>query len=157
MKATIAFMFFLLFLAGLALVNLRNMQDTREENIPTPATLSSVDWRPVRLGELTIPDDSGIFVRFDGAGQVSGSDGCNRFTGSFEQNGGSIVVGLLATTRMSCVDYDATLANSVLQSLQDATQIRISSSVLEIRGDKGQQILILTAVEPGASDVSIDP
>jgi heat shock protein HslJ len=37
-------------------------------------------------------------------GQVSGSGGCNRFTGSYTQDGDRLKLGTLAATQMACTD-----------------------------------------------------
>jgi heat shock protein HslJ len=37
-------------------------------------------------------------------GTASGSSGCNRFTGIYEEEGHSVSFGRLAATRMACAD-----------------------------------------------------
>jgi heat shock protein HslJ len=44
-----------------------------------------------------------ISVQF-GDGQVSGSGGCNRFAGSYTQDGDRLKFGTLAATQMACTD-----------------------------------------------------
>jgi heat shock protein HslJ len=42
------------------------------------------------------------FVQFRSDGRLAGYSGCNRFTGSFTQDGNTLTMGPLATTRMAC-------------------------------------------------------
>ncbi|RJF73417.1 META domain-containing protein [Deinococcus cavernae] len=62
-------------------------------------TLKTVAGQP--LGRTVKP----VTVQF-GAGRVSGSDGCNSFSGSAEWRGGRVTVGALALTRMACPGMD---------------------------------------------------
>jgi heat shock protein HslJ len=41
------------------------------------------------------------FIQFRSDGRVTGYSGCNRFTGTYVQNGGALTMGPLATTRMA--------------------------------------------------------
>jgi putative lipoprotein len=42
------------------------------------------------------------FIQFRSDGRVTGYSGCNRFTGTYVQNGDALTMGPLATTRMAC-------------------------------------------------------
>jgi heat shock protein HslJ len=50
---------------------------------------------------ITIPDDVTMTLQFEGD-SASGSGGCNRFTGTYEEDRNSISFGPLASTRMAC-------------------------------------------------------
>jgi heat shock protein HslJ len=43
------------------------------------------------------------FLEFRSDGKVSGSTGCNRFTGTYSQDGVVVTLGILATTRRACL------------------------------------------------------
>lgn len=68
----------------------------------------------------------------DAGGQLSGTDGCNRLMGSWEQDGQSITFGLVATSLMACPDV-----NTWLLGLSTA---RIEGDVLHVSDDSGTQI-----------------
>jgi heat shock protein HslJ len=42
------------------------------------------------------------FLQFRSDGKVGGSTGCNRFTGTYSQDGHALIIGMLATTRRAC-------------------------------------------------------
>jgi heat shock protein HslJ len=43
------------------------------------------------------------FIQFGSEGRVSGSTGCNRFSGAYSQDGDALTIGTLATTRRACL------------------------------------------------------
>jgi heat shock protein HslJ len=43
------------------------------------------------------------FIQFGSDGRVSGSTGCNRFSGAYSQDGDALTIGTLATTRRACL------------------------------------------------------
>ena len=100
MKAMMGFAFFLLFLAGIALVMLQGRQMTQVGG--GGAELTGISWRPVTVGDDMIPADTNLYVRFEVDGSIKGHGGCNSFFGSLEQADSSIAVGPLGGTRMAC-------------------------------------------------------
>ncbi len=64
--------------------------------------LAGSEWRPVALGEVTLPDDVDVFVQFRGEGELGGFGGCNRFFGTWQIDGDAIAIGPLGATRMAC-------------------------------------------------------
>ena len=63
------------------------------------ALLEGPAWDLVEIGG--VPAAEGAEILF-AEGRLSGSSGCNRFTGAFEVSGERVVVGPLAGTRMAC-------------------------------------------------------
>ena len=51
-------------------------------------------------------------------GTATGTDGCNRMTGTWEQNGTQVAFGAWATTRMACQSVDTWLSRSVKATLE---------------------------------------
>ena len=100
MKAMMGFAFFLLFLAGIALVMLQGRQMTQVGG--GGAELTGISWRPVTVGDDMIPADTNLYVRFEVDGSIKGHGGCNSFFGSLEQADSGIAVGPLGGTRMAC-------------------------------------------------------
>lgn len=100
MKGIVGFGFFLLFLAGIAFVTLQGRHMTQKR---TPAaSLSGLQWRPIAVLADSIPDTSGMFVKFGDDGSITGHGGCNGFFGSFETTESGISIGPLGATRMAC-------------------------------------------------------
>ena len=100
MKAMMGFAFFLLFLAGIALVMMQGRQMVQVGG--SGAELTDINWQPIMVGEETIPEDSGMYIRFEVDGSIKGHGGCNAFFGSLERTDSGIGVGPLGGTRMAC-------------------------------------------------------
>lgn len=147
MKATVAFIFFMLFLAGIAFVNLRGMQETRVEKPATRIDLLASAWRPVRLGEMKLPDDTEMYLQLDSDGNVSGHGGCNRFTGNYEESAGRLQIGPLAATRMACPEPAASFEISFIDAMHTATNAAIAGNSLVLRNDLADVVVRLIAIE----------
>lgn len=67
------------------------------------------NWRLARLGDQPVDaagdPQRGAQVQFDGnSGRVTGSGGCNRFSGTYRRSGYDLRMSQLAATRMACAD-----------------------------------------------------
>ena len=121
MKGLIAFGFFLLFLAGIAFVNLKGRQMAQLGAPGGGAEVTGVRWRPVMVGDDAIPDHSGMFIRFEVDGSIKGHGGCNGFFGSLEQTESGIGVGPLGATRMACPEPVMSREMTYLDAIQKTT------------------------------------
>lgn len=75
-------------------------------------SLASTTWMLASYGptETQTPAAAGVDTRleFSTDGTVSGTMGCNSFSGSYEQRGGSITFGPIISTEMACLDLPMT-------------------------------------------------
>lgn len=121
MKAMMGFLFFILFLGGLAFVALQGRQIASQKTSNSAAIANGLDgiagisWRPRLIGAEPVSDDSGIHVRIEADGSIKGHGGCNAFFGSMEKTGSNVTIGPLGTTRMAC---DAGVMDRELAFLQ---------------------------------------
>lgn len=138
MKASTGFALFLVFLAGYALVNLRNMGEEAVENIPTIEELSRTAWRPSHLGEMRLDKEVSLYVQFEPGGELSGNGGCNRFFGSYQLAGATIVIERLGTTRMACPAPVMSIEIAFIEALQSAATIARNESRMALRNEAGQ-------------------
>jgi len=65
-------------------------------------------------------------------GTVTGTDGCNRITGTWEQDGDQVAFGPWATTRMACQSVDTWIAESVKATVQGADLVFADEFGIEI-------------------------
>lgn len=119
MKASAAFVFFLLFLAGLAFVNLYDMQGGADSIVSAPEQLTDVAWRPIRLGEMAIDDDTSMFLQFNSDGRIIGHGGCNRMFGSYRFEDGQLIFGMVGATRMACGEPSDSFETAFLEALDN--------------------------------------
>lgn len=81
---------------------------------------------------LTIADD----------GAVSGSTGCNQFTGHATVSGSNIEFGPLATTRKACVPDVDEVEQAVLRVLKGTVQTSIDADQLKLSGADGNGLVL---------------
>lgn len=65
-------------------------------------------------------------------GTATGTDGCNRMTGAWEQDGTQVAFGEWATTRMACPSVDTWLSLSVKATLEGENLIFFDENGVEL-------------------------
>ena len=140
MKGIVAFGFFLLFLAGIALVNLKGGQLAQLGSPGGGAEVTGVKWRPVMVGDDAIPDDSGMFIQFEVDGSIKGHGGCNGFFGSLEQTESGIGVGPLGATRMACPEPVMSREMTYLDAIQKTRNFDTGSADMRLL-DEDNEVL----------------
>lgn len=66
-----------------------------------PEHLAGTSWTFVSIGGVDVAADRPTSLQF-GTDRVSGSAGCNRFSGNYQSDGDTLTAGPLAATRMAC-------------------------------------------------------
>jgi heat shock protein HslJ len=78
----------------------------RGANTVAAAAELAGEWHVTHLAGAPVIEDSQLALRFMQTGEVSGNASCNRFSGSYTAEAGSLRIGgadgNLATTRMMC-------------------------------------------------------
>lgn len=102
-------------------------------------TLSSLDGKPAVAA-------AAITAEFTSEGRVTGSSGCNRYTGSAQVDAGRLAVGPLASTMMAC-DHDGLMAQETryLAQLQAATHYTVSGDELRLGTSATDASLVFTS------------
>ena len=81
------------------------------------APLQGSEWKPLRMGDVAVPDDSSAFVQFRSKGRLEGHSGCNRIFAEYETDAEHIFIGPVAATRMACelelMEREAALARAL--------------------------------------------
>jgi len=106
------------------------------------ATLLNTDWTLTayhdgRGGLVTPLRDTTMTARFDEAGRLSGSAGCNTYRAAFEQLDDTLQIGMAASTRRLCAVPDGTM-----QQEQAFLALLTEVSTYEIAGN---QLTLLNA------------
>ncbi len=94
---------------------------------------------------LSLAEGTTLTATFADDGTLSGSAGCNRFTGGYTTNGDSIEIGPLASTRKACEPDVMTQEAAYLAALENATTVTIDGSTLELRDADGALQVSFTA------------
>jgi len=114
------------------------------------ATLTGTSWQVTgynngRSALVSALSGSEVVLRFGDDGEIGGSTGCNRFSGSYQQTGRALALGELALTRMSCAVPTGVMEQekAFLDALRSARTIDLEAERLELRTADGA--LALTA------------
>ena len=152
MKASVGFIFFMLFLAGLAFVNLKGMKDQSDSVITANADLAGTAWRATHIGEMRLSDDSEIFVQFNADNSIAGNSGCNRYFGDYNVLDGALEIGLLGSTKMACPEPANSFEISFMQALGEARSVARVDSRLVMRDSKDIIVTRLVKTDSNETD-----
>ena len=112
-------------------------------------TLENTYWKLIRLGDAPVTaaekQREPHIMLHPASRRVTGSGGCNRITGSFEQQGDRLTFGRMAATLMACQDEMGT-EKLFLETLGKASRFRISRQHLELLDAAGSVLADLEAV-----------
>jgi heat shock protein HslJ len=111
-------------------------------------TIEGVSWRLTKLPQggslVDVPQGVVADARFSGA-RVTGSGGCNSFTGPATVSGASIKVGPLASTEMACDGPAGDVEKVYLANLAAATSFTATADALTMFDASGTDILVYAA------------
>jgi len=97
-------------------------------------------WKLTRLGDEPAPALEGRrephLVFHSEEGRVAGTGGCNQFSGSYKIEGTSIRFGMMAMTKMACLE-SKDVDQALLSSLETATSFRKTAHRLELLDAEG--------------------
>jgi heat shock protein HslJ len=93
-----------------------------------PAPLAGTSWVLTELnGQPPVSAGGTLTLQFAADGtRVSGNGGCNQFNGPYTQNGASVRIGSLVSTRRACLDPAGNAQETAyLQALESTTRASI--------------------------------
>jgi heat shock protein HslJ len=138
MKRISQFLIVVLSVGGLLLASCSNTSQL---------TLAGTSWSLLSYtsGATITPAAAGVdtHVEFSTDGQVSGSLGCNSFSGEYNQKSGSITFGSMLSTMMACDEPRMTQESAGFRVLTGQTQFMIEGDILTIQSTDGSSTLVL--------------
>ncbi len=114
---------------------------------PGSRPLETTYWRAIELAGRPAPaqkPDREAHLVFREGGRVSGSDGCNRFSGGYELEGEGITLGQMLRTHMACVDTPD-IERGFRAALEGASRWRIVGDRLELLDATGKRLAAFQA------------
>jgi heat shock protein HslJ len=113
---------------------------------PDASSLAGPTWRLVSLDGNAVLAGTRVTAVFREDNRVSGSAGCNGYSGLATVKGEQLRVGALASTRMYCAP-DAVMAQegSYLATLEKATEYRVVGGRLQLGSAPGAVSLVYEA------------
>jgi heat shock protein HslJ len=118
---------------------------------PQPEGLAGTAWQVTgynngRQAVVSVLNGTELTMEFSADGRVAGSAGCNRYTGSFQQDGQSLSFGPAAATRRLCVEPDGVMEQEqrFLKALETVSTARHEADRLELRTADGALAVTLS-------------
>jgi heat shock protein HslJ len=107
--------------------------------------LNDTNWLLVSLnGQSAIPDAQ-VTISFE-AGQINGTDGCNRYGASYTVNGSKFSVNQnIATTMMACPEPIMEQATAYITALTQAATYKVDNQQLSLLDASGKTLATFTA------------
>jgi heat shock protein HslJ len=98
--------------------------------------LPGTSWTVTSINRVPATDPMPT-IAFGTDGSVSGTTGCNQYTGTFTVDGKKITFSPLASTLVACTDPAASAQESIfIETVQGATDWAIDGGNLSLTGDK---------------------
>lgn len=111
-----------------------------------PDTLAGSSWTFVSIGGVPVAGDRPTSLQFDGE-RLSGSVGCNRFSGSYSADGRTLTAGPLMATEMACPGPAMTQEAAFFKLMQGPVQLGFPThGTMEITGADGQTAVLKRAI-----------
>jgi heat shock protein HslJ len=107
---------------------------------PQPEGLAGTAWIVTgynngRQAVVSVLNGTELTMEFAADGRVAGSAGCNRYTGSFKQDGKTLSFGPAAATRRMCVEPEGVMEQEqqFLKALETVATVRLEADRAELR------------------------
>lgn len=112
----------------------------------TSNALAGTDWVLESLGGNTPVAGTQATLNFIDETRVAGSDGCNRFTGSYTADGNALKFGLLGSTMMACSEPIMRQANAFSRALAETQSFAIANARLSLNDKAGAPLAVFASV-----------
>ncbi len=115
-----------------------------EPSSSTSPSFLNTQWRLIELDgnkvDLPNQDLHGPSLQFKNKLRLTGSTGCNRLMGSYQQNGETLTIGQVSTTRMACKQVPA--EQPFLKMLNNVNNYKIKGQQLQLLDINKQAVAI---------------
>lgn len=109
------------------------------------AQLAGTSWVLESMGDQQAADDTSATLQFSEDGEVSGSGGCNNYSGEFTTDGETLKVGELAVTLMACEGPVGDQESAFLSALAETQRFAIDEDALTLSDEDGADLLVFAA------------
>lgn len=107
------------------------------------ASLQGSEWKPVRIDDLAVPDESSAFIQFHSKGRLVGFSGCNRLFSDYDAGESHIFIGPVAATRMACAQSVMERESALATALENARRYQRMDTKLVLFDASGRPTLEL--------------
>jgi heat shock protein HslJ len=107
-----------------------------------PNSLAGSNWSFVSIGGVGVAKDRPTSLQFDGA-RLSGSAGCNRFSGGYSASGETLTAGPLEATEMACPGAGMTQEAAFFKLMAAPVKLTFANDgTLILTGSEGKAVVL---------------
>jgi heat shock protein HslJ len=120
-----------------------------QTNLPLEGTY----WRAIELAGKPTPSEESErqpHLVFQGSGRISGADGCNTVTGSYQLNANAVSFGQLAGTQTACLNRSE-IERAFRDALRSAVRLVMTGNRLELFNASGRRLAAFAGRAPAGS------
>lgn len=110
-----------------------------------PPGLPETSWTLTDLNGAAPLPGAVPTLAFDAAGQAAGSAGCNRYFGTFAEDGAAVTFGPLGSTKMACAPEVMQQETTFLQLLGDVVSFAVAGDTLTLTTGAGEALVFARA------------
>lgn len=111
------------------------------------AALAGSEWRALGIAGEEVPEGVEALLRFGAEGGLTGSGGCNRFTGAYAIEGEGLTIGPLAATRMACPEPAMTVEGQLFAALGAVRGFARDRTELVLSDEAGAPLVVLAQTD----------
>jgi len=115
-------------------------------------SLAGTQWLLESMGETPVAPESGLTLAFAEDNAVSGSGGCNNFSGTYTLDGDSLTFSPLVSTKMACADDAMTQQETAfLEALGSTTRYEMSDGRMTLWAGDAETLTFISIAQESAS------
>jgi len=107
---------------------------------PKPPALEGTAWKLSAIPRTDLVGEVSSTITFDAGGVMGGSDGCNRYRGSWTASGATVSLKPGPSTRMACPEPVMKQARAFMGAMASARGYSIDGGQLILLGADGQRL-----------------
>jgi heat shock protein HslJ len=107
------------------------------------AEMVGTQWGAMTISGMPVVEPGKSTLRFVSEKEVSGSGGCNGFSGAMKMEGGQLKIGPLLATKRGCVGPIQQQESQFLKQLQEARNFKMIGEDMVLVDANGQSLLLL--------------
>jgi putative lipoprotein len=111
-------------------------------------------WRVTQIDGDDVGGAARTTLDIGADGTVSGSGGCNRYSGGAEIDGSTIIIGPVAATKMACLGMPMEQETRFFAALDKARSWRLSEGNLLLLDDRGDVLVRLAPMQAAAITIA---
>jgi len=119
-------------------------------------TLTSQPWLLTELISQAPLPDTVITANFSANGELSGTSGCNNYSGPYTVDGQDIHMGPFASTMMMCPEPVMAQETLYMQTMENTASFTIQGGTLTFNGPGGSPLAVFSAVSQDLAGTSWD-